>query len=72
MGRRDAPCIVKLGVVGDPIERLILIFLRKERVELVEIERAEGVDHIFDDLQLGSVSIEVGHFGCQGFVLVEW
>ena len=70
MGPLGMPCIVQLSRVGDPIECLVLIVFRKASIKL-GVERGEGIKQIFDDLQLGSVGIEVGHSGYQKLVLVE-
>ena len=40
------------------------IMFRRELMGLVDIEREVSVDEVLEDLQLGSVGIEVGHSGC--------
>ena len=60
---------VQFGQVCGPIERLVLIIFRNESRDLAEIEGDNGIEQIFDCLQLGSGCIEAEHFGGQGFEL---
>ena len=65
------PFVVQFGQVCGHMENLILVVFRNESIGFAKIEGGPGVNHIFDGLQLGSAGNEVGHFGYQGFVLVE-
>ena len=62
----------QLGEVGRLRERLILKFFRKERFDVVHIERDVSVVQPLEGLQLGSGGIEFDHFGCVGCIPVEW
>ena len=63
--------VLQSGEGGGPVGWLISIVFRKERIEPAGVDKGEGIDHVFDDLQLGSAGIEVGHFECLGSVLEE-
>ena len=53
-----------------PGEHLMFIIFRKEWSQISGIEGAVGAEPLFDDLQLGSAGVEVGHPERAGFALV--
>jgi hypothetical protein len=66
----DVLLLCFLGIDG-LWEHLMLIIFRKERSQIAGIEGAVGAEPLFDDLQLGSAGVEVGHPERAGFVSVD-
>ena len=77
-GDRGGHPLVLLDIMFPPLlwrfvglgERLELEVLCHEQLDVVQVESGVGVDPLLHDRQLGSGSVDVGHSGCSGFMLV--